>query len=163
MAQPASLRPGSVCLIDFKVLLSSSPGKKRFSAQTGAKRIVWGWDADSSSMSWSSPDGSKMSLCKFLAAGSLSSGYCCSLLPPLPHPLHTNAEEIPSVYCGAEGHFLGSRRCRAAALCCMHSLSRSCLKMASSLEDPWARRPSPAGNPLLPSLALPGLHGGAVC
>lgn len=40
----------------------------------------------SSSMNWSSPDGSKRPACKFLAAGSLSSGYCSLLLWPLPTP-----------------------------------------------------------------------------
>lgn len=49
-------------------------------------RVHTGCDTGSSSMNWSSPDGSKRPACKFLAAGSLSSGYYCLLLWLLPTP-----------------------------------------------------------------------------
>lgn len=159
MAQPASPRPGSSDWFAF-----CSLGREILS--TDGQRELWSWDAHSSLMSSSSPDGSKRSSCKFLAAGSLSSGYCCLLLPPLPHPHHTNAEEIPSVCCGGSvGLSKSCSRCRLAALCCVRSPNMRCLKMASSLEKPWAREVRPSWQS--PFSLHPGpwtsLCSGAVC
>ena len=157
MVQPASLRPGSVHLIDLPFLLSSSPGKRDSQHRLGQRtvRLRCGFFLNELKFSrW------QQAFVMQILGSREPVKWLLQLIdtttpPPPPHKRRRNT------ICLLWGWGVLSKSrsgCRLAALRCMHSL-----KMASSLEGPWAAEAQPSWQPPPPWLGPCLAPRGAVC
>lgn len=144
MAQPASLRPGSVRLIDLPFCSLPPLGKEILGTDWGKENRLrlrcWFFLNELKFSRWQ-----QAFVMQILGSREPVKWLLLLIVtttpPPPPHKRRRNT------ICLLWGWGVLSKSrsgCRLAALCCMHSPSRSCLKMASSLEDPWAREAQPS-------------------
>jgi hypothetical protein len=115
-AGPVSLPQSSRSLTGDLLLALCFPRESRSQIPTPT-RAHTGGDTGSSSVSWSSPDGSKRPAptpMQIPGSKKLSSGYCCLLLWPLPTPFtHTGRRKTICRH-GAERDFASGTLCSLA-------------------------------------------------